>query len=173
MFKHHESFVLFNHVPYMRGYVRDIGGRQYTFIEVGPSVAVLPIRRVDGVIELMLIEEMREEVAGFVVKAAGGFLRGRPWLSAAREILAQEAGVTCARLVQLTPFMTGLTVIAMPIAVYLGLDWSHLRPITATRIIWTLEEAVDAALAHRFADQCTDDAVLRIAVLESRGNLPL
>ncbi|MDP3244354.1 MAG: hypothetical protein Q8M83_01705 [bacterium] len=165
---------LFDNWPFMRGWEELIGGDRFTYIEVGPSVSIIPIRRgANGKIEIVLIRERRIETSQPIVKSAGGFLRERSLEDGARQIIFAETGIHCGQLYLLVPKMEGFTVIDLPIATFIGLDWTMEKEGSAERIIIPLSEAVDLVLKQEIPDQCNADAIMRLALLEQLGRLPI
>lgn len=166
--------VLFDNWPYMRGWEETHGGDRFTYIETGPALSVIPIHRDStGVPVLTLINEHRHETDSEMLKAPGGYLRDRQQVTAALEILREEAGLVCQRLHLLVEKMEGFTVIELPISIYLALGCASVAPVASALVPIPLEDAVERVLRHEILDQSNADAIMRIALLEARGRLPL
>ena len=167
---------LFDNSPFMTAWEKVIDGHRFTYVRAGNSVGVIPIRRNTSInaIEIMLIQEPRLETSTPMLKAVGGYLHGRPQEEMAHHLLLEEAGIACEKLHLLVPRMEGFTVIELPIATYLALDWHRVTTdITACIQFMTLAEGVELVLAQRIPDQCTADAIMRLALLEARNRLPI
>lgn len=166
--------MLFDNSPYMQAWEETHGGSRFTFIRVGDGVSVIPIRRNSlQIIEIALISETRLETTAPILKAVGGYLRGRPQEEAARQFLKEEAGIACERLYLLLSRMEGFTTVELPIATYLALKWRVIAEAVALVRTMTLDEAVNHVLAQEIPDQCNADAIMRIALLEARNHLPI
>lgn len=167
---------LFDNSPFMTAWERTIDGKRFTYVRAGNSVGVIPIRRITpgNDIEITLIQEPRLETPTPMLKAVGGYLRGRPQEEMAHHLLLEEAGIVCQKLHLLVPHMEGFTVIELPIATYLALNWRRVVASTIANLqFMTLDKGVDLVLQQQIPDQCTADAIMRIALLEARGRLPI
>ncbi len=166
---------LFDNEPYMRGEEEVIGNSRITYVETGPAVSVLPIRREnDGMLYITLVEERgRSDTDQPLLKSPGGYLRGRDRETAAEEILKQKAGITCVCLYALYENMEGFTTIRLPIASYLVLQWTIISVGTAKRVEMLLDDAIEMVLKQEIRDQHNADVIMRLALLDERNRLPL
>lgn len=165
--------VLFDNLPYMLGWEEYYGKSRFTGITVGQCVSVIPVRRASIVLEITLIRETRLETVNPLLKAVGGYLRGQDQVQAAHRLLRDEAGLACKDLHLLVPKMEGFTVIELPIATYLAVGCTTVARTKAKIVPLLLDETVDLVLRQEIPDQCTADAIMRIALLEARNQLPL
>lgn len=166
--------VLFDNSPYMVGWKETREGERFTGVTVGAGVSVIPIRRrTSGLIEITLIREPRLETKEPLLKAAGGYLRGRTLEEAARQILHNEVGYACVHLHVLVSRMEGFTVIELPIATCLALECVPVAAVSSEICPLPLDEAIELVLEQKIPDQCNADAIMRIALLEARRRLPL
>ena len=69
--------------------------------------------------------------------------------------------------------MEGFSVIELPIATYLALGCTSVATVASEIVPLSLDEAVTLVLRQEIPDQCNADAIMRIALLETRGKLPL
>lgn len=161
--------LLFDNVHYMRAWRETIEGAVFTFVETGPAMLILPVRRnANRIIELLLIEEYREEVDKYVLKGLGGYLRGLEARVAAPEILLRETGLRCEEFKLFIAEMNGFTTVRLPICTYLALGWNE-KELPIHCISTNLVQATEMVLENRIGDQATSDAILRMYALEQMG----
>ncbi len=167
-----EERELFNNPFYMRAWERVVGKDRFTFVETGPAVSVIPIRRrPDGQVELILLREERAETEQALIKAPGGYLRGRQINQAANEILTKETGLSCDRYIEFIREMAGFTTVKLPIATWLALTSFASPKIEPGCMVITLDNAVELVLKNRIQCQATCDALMRLWILEKSGEL--
>lgn len=162
---------LFNNPPYMFAWEEMRNGEKWTFVETGPAITVVPIRRKGTALEILLTQERRSH-GKRVLKAVGQYLRGRTPIEGAEQALLEEAGVTVSRLFILCNEMVGFEVIRLPITILLGIDWQIIKEGSAQRAILSLDEAIEKVFQNKIGDQSTVDCVLRIDALSRRNRLP-
>lgn len=155
---------LFDNPPYMRARMKVIGGDTWTFVETGPAVAILPVRKaLNGEIQVLLIRERRH--SGLTLKMAGGYLRGKGVQEMAHSLLAEEAGVRTSGLYQLYSEMTGFEVVKLPISVLIADNWEVFQQGSAQREVVRLNDAIGEVLIGGVGDQCTTDALMRLHIM--------
>lgn len=167
-----EERELFNNPFYMRAWEKIVGKDRFTFVETGPAVSIIPIRRrSDGQLELVLLREERIETGQVLIKAPGGYLRGRQISEAANEILTNETGLSCDHYVEFIREMAGFTTVKLPIATWLALTSFAYPKIEPGCMVITLDNAVELVLKNQIQCQATCDALMRLWILEKSGEL--
>jgi hypothetical protein len=162
---------LFNNQPYMSAWEEIRNGEKWTFVETGPAITVIPIRKKGSSLEILLTQERRSN-GKRVLKAVGQYLRGRATIEGTKQALLQEAGVTVSRLFVMCNEMVGFEVIRLPITILVGVNWQIVQEGTAQRVILSLDEAMEKVFQNKIGDQSTVDGLLRIDALYRRNRLP-